>query len=123
LAARYRGISFAHFDEKTRADPAFAGFAKKLTVTAPAEIDALYPRLRPARVSVTTPRGKFTRQADEALGSRIVLLDDAGLKAKFYDLVGPVFGMAKAKNIGEQFWSIESLRNLTLLLDSLIKPT
>ncbi len=30
VAARYRGISFAHFDEQTRADPAFGAFAKKL---------------------------------------------------------------------------------------------
>ena len=66
-------------------DPAFAAFARKLTVTAPPEIDRLYPQLRPARVTVTTARGTFTRQADEALGSRIVPFDDAGLKAKFSD--------------------------------------
>ena len=30
LAARYRGIKFEHFDEKTRNDPAFAEFANKL---------------------------------------------------------------------------------------------
>ncbi len=29
VAARYRGISFAHFDEQTRADPAFAAFAQQ----------------------------------------------------------------------------------------------
>ena len=107
VAARYRGISFAHFDAQTRADPAFTAFAGKLSVTAPPEIDALYPRLRPARVTVTTPQGRFTRQADEALGSRIVPLDDAGLKAKFDDLVGPVFGAARATELAEQLWSIE----------------
>src|SRR5262245_17362551 len=41
LAARYRGIKVEHFEEKTRRDPAFAEFAKKLTVTAPTEIDQL----------------------------------------------------------------------------------
>ena len=122
VAARFRGVSFAHFDEKTRADPAFGEFAKKLTVTAPPEIDALYPRLRPARVTVKTARGKFTRQADEALGSRIVPLDDAGLKAKFYDLVGPVFGAGRAKDIGEQLWAIEGVNDIAPLLDSLAKP-
>jgi 2-methylcitrate dehydratase PrpD len=122
VAARFRGVSFAHFDEKTRADPAFAAFAKKLTVTAPPEIDALYPRLRPARVTVTTPRGQFTRQADEALGSRIVPLDDAGLKAKFDDLVGPVFGAAKAKELAEQLWTIETTDNIAPLVSSLAKP-
>ena len=82
LAARFRGIKLEHFDEQTRRDPAFAEFARKLHVTAPAEIDGLYPRLRPARVTVTTARGAFTRQADEALGSRLVPLDDDGLIAQ-----------------------------------------
>src|SRR6478735_1142105 len=55
LAARYRSIKFEHFDEKTRSDPKFAEFSNMLTVSAPAEIDQMYPKLRPARVTVTTP--------------------------------------------------------------------
>src|SRR5262249_27511942 len=90
LALRFRAVKFEHFSEQTRRDPAFAAIARKLSVTAPPDVDRLYPQLRPARVTVTTARGSFTRQADEALGSRIVPLDDAGLTAKFFDLVGPV---------------------------------
>ena len=95
LAARYRSIKFEHFDENTRKDPAFAAFSRKLTISAPAEIDQLYPRLRPARVTVTTPNGRFVRQADEAWGSRLVPLDDEGLIAKFLGLVEPVFGVPR----------------------------
>ena len=112
LAARYRGVKFEHFDDKTRKDPAFTEFADKLTVTAPAEIDQLYPRLRPARVTVTTSKGKFVRQADEAWGSRIVPLDDAGLIAKFLDLVGPVHGAAKAKELSERLWNIAEAKDV-----------
>ena len=101
LAARFRGIKVQHFDAETRGDPAFGEFAKRLTVTSPPEIDGLYPKLRPARVTVTTPRGKFVRQADEALGSRIVPLDDAGLEAKFIELVEPVLGR-RARSIPGQ---------------------
>jgi 2-methylcitrate dehydratase PrpD len=90
LALKFGTIKFEHFAEDVRRDPAFAAIARKLTVTAPPDIDRLYPQLRPARVTVTTARGSFTRQADEALGSRIVPLDDAGLQAKFSDLVAPV---------------------------------
>ena len=68
LAARYRGIKFEHFDEKTRKDPAFAEFADKLTVSAPAEIDQLYPKLRPARVTVTTPQGQVRAPGRRGLG-------------------------------------------------------
>jgi len=121
LAARYRGIKFEHFDEKTRADPAFAEFARKLTISAPTEIDQLYPKLRPARVTVTTPQGKFVRQADEAWGSRLVPLDDAGLIEKFRGLVGPVFGDKRAKDLSERLWSIEALDDVAPLVEAMAK--
>src|SRR5438132_375992 len=84
LALKFRAIKFDYFREDVRRDPALAALAGKVHVSAPPEIDRLYPQLRPARVTITTARGKFTRQADEALGSRLVPLDDAGRKAKFH---------------------------------------
>ena len=120
LAARFRGIKVEHFNEATRRDPAFGEFAKNLTVTAPPDIDALYPKLRPARVTVTTPRGKFTRQADEALGSRIVPLDDAGLEAKFVELAGPVLGDARARSLATQLWDIESIKDIRPLIEATV---
>jgi 2-methylcitrate dehydratase PrpD len=121
LAARYRGIKFEHFDDKTRSDPAFAEFAGKLTVSAPAEIDQLYPKLRPARVTVTTSQGKFVRQADEAWGSREVPLDDAGLIAKFLDLAGSVHGAAKAKDLSERLWNVDKIDDVSPLIEALTK--
>jgi 2-methylcitrate dehydratase PrpD len=122
LALRFRAIKVEHFTEQMRSDPAFAAIARKLTVTAPPDIDRLYPQLRPARVTVTTARGSFTRQADEALGSRIVPLDDNGLQAKFLDLVGPVFGPARAKELMEQVWSVEQIGDMAPLVESMAKP-
>ena len=121
LAARYRGVKLEHFDDKTRNDPAFAEFARKLTVTAPAEIDQLYPKLRPARVTVTTAKGKFIRQADEAWGSRLVPLDDAGLIGKFLGLVAPVFGDARAKDLSERLWNVDKLDDVAPLVEDLAK--
>jgi 2-methylcitrate dehydratase PrpD len=121
LALRFRGVKFEHFSEAMRRDPAFAAIARKLTVTAPPEIDRLYPQLRPARVTVTTARGTFTRQADEALGSRIVPLDDAGLKAKFSDLVGPVLGAPRANELLERLWSVEAIADVAPLVESMAK--
>jgi 2-methylcitrate dehydratase PrpD len=105
-----------------RRDPGFAAIARKLSVTAPPDIDRLYPQLRPARVTVTTARGSFARQADEALGSRIVPLDDAALEAKFLVLVGPVLGPARAKALAEQLWSIEAISDVAPLVESMAKP-
>jgi 2-methylcitrate dehydratase PrpD len=122
LALKFRAVKFEHFSEQTRRDPAFGAIARKLSVTAPADVDRLYPQLRPARVTVTTVRGSFTRQADEALGSRIVPLDDAGLTAKFLDLVGPVLGAARAKDLGERLWSLEEISDVAGLVESMAKP-
>ncbi|HEY7662841.1 MAG TPA: MmgE/PrpD family protein [Xanthobacteraceae bacterium] len=121
LALRYGAVRFEHFSEQTRRDPAFAAIARKLTVTAPPAIDRLYPQLRPARVTVTTARGSFTRQADEALGSRLVPLDDAGLKAKFSDLVGPALGEARARELMERLWSLDTVADVAPLVESMAR--
>jgi 2-methylcitrate dehydratase PrpD len=122
LALRYRTIKFEHFAEDVRRDSAFAAIARKLTVTAPPDIDRLYPQLRPARVTVTTARGSFTRQADEALGSRIVPLDDTGLKAKFSELVAPALGTARAHELLERIWSVDTIDNIAPLVEAMAKP-
>ena len=121
LALRFRAVEFEHFSEQTRRDPAFAAIARKLSVTAPPDVDRLYPQLRPARVTVTTARGSFTRQADEALGSRIVPLDDAGLTAKFFDLVGPVLGAARAKDLGERLWWLDEIGDVAPLVEAMAR--
>jgi 2-methylcitrate dehydratase PrpD len=122
LAARFRGIKFEHFDQATRRDPAFAAFANKLTITAPPEIDQLYPRLRPARVTVTTARGRYTRQADEALGSRLLPLDDAGLNEKFLGLVAPVLGDKSAAELCARLWAVDEIGDVTALVEAMAKP-
>lgn len=121
LALRFRGIALSHFGDELRQDPAFAAIAGKLHVTTSPEVDRLYPRLRPARVTVTTPRGVFTRQADEALGSRLVPLDDAGLQAKFDALAGPVLTPARAAALGEQLWSIETCADIRPIIEAAAK--
>ena len=120
LALRYRAIKFEHFEETIRRDPVFTHLAKKLRVTAPPEIDSLYPRLRPARVTVTTTRGrKFTRQADEALGSRLVPFGDEGLTEKFHGLVAPVLGKAHATELAQRLWAIEGTGDVAPLVETM----
>jgi 2-methylcitrate dehydratase PrpD len=123
LALGYRAIKIEHFDEATRRDPVFAMLAKKLRVTAPPEIDGLYPRLRPARVTVTTSRGqKFTRQADEALGSRLVPFGDEALTEKFHGLVAPVLGEARARELAQRLWAIDEADDIAPLVEAMAKP-
>ena len=122
LALKFRAIRFEHFSEAMRRDGELASLAGKLKVTAPPEIDRLYPRLRPARVTVWTARGVYTRQADEALGSRLVPLDDAGLRAKFHDLVAPVLGESVTASLNERLWAIEEIDDVKPLVEAMAKP-
>src|SRR5579883_1018919 len=116
LAAKHRWIRLEHFAESERRDPALAALAAKVHVTAPPAIDKLYPSLRPARVTLTSKRGAFVRQADEALGSRLVPLDDEGLKEKFMTLVGPALGCDSAARLIEQLWAIEQVDDACALV-------
>jgi len=122
LALKFRGVKFEHFADAVRRDPALAAMARKLTVTAPPEVDRLYPQLRPARVTVATARGSHTRQVEEARGSRLLPLDDAALKAKFLDLTGPVLGPARARDLAERLWSLDAIDDVALLVESMAKP-
>ena len=122
LALRFRAIRLSGFTDDVRRDPTFHEIARKLHVTATAETDRLYPRLRPARVKVTTTRGVFSRDADEALGSRLVPLDDAGLRAKFDDLAAPVLSAPRAAALGDRLWEIESCPDVRTVVDAAAKP-
>ena len=119
LALRFRSIRLEHFGDAVRNDPVWPQLAAKLSISAPAEIDRLYPQQRPARVTVVTDAGTFTRQVEEALGSRQVPLDDAGLEAKFRTLVDPVLGADRAAALVRRLWTLESCADLKPLVEDL----
>ena len=121
LALRFRAIKLEHFADDARGDPNLAALAQKLHVTAPPEIDRLYPQRRPARVTATTRRGAFTLQVDEALGSRLVPLDDDGLRAKFHGLVAPVLGEGRAAEMAQRVWAIDEVDDVASLIADMQK--
>jgi 2-methylcitrate dehydratase PrpD len=121
VALRFRAIRLEHFAEEMRRQPAFDDIARKLRVVATPEVDRLYPQLRPARVKVTTARGVFAGAADEALGSRLVPLDDEGLKAKFLELAGPVLSPARATELCNRLWDIEACADIRQLVEAAAK--
>jgi 2-methylcitrate dehydratase PrpD len=122
LAVKYRTIRLEHFADAARSDPELGKLARKVVVSTPPEIDRLYPQLRPARVTIATARGEFSRQADEALGSRMLPLDDAALEAKFLGLVAPVLGKAPAHELARRLWAIEELDDVAPLAEAMAKP-
>jgi 2-methylcitrate dehydratase PrpD len=122
LGMKYRWIKVEHFEDKTRLDPEMARLGGLIHVDASAEMDRLYPENRPARVSITTDRGTFQKQAMEALGAREVPLDDRGLANKFHDLVDPVLGKSRADTLLDGLWRLEEASDICSLLDSTVVP-
>jgi 2-methylcitrate dehydratase PrpD len=122
LALRFRAVKLTYFADDVRRDPALARLAGRLHVTAPPEIDRLYPRLRPARVTLTTSRGVFTRQADEALGSRLVPLGDDGLTAKFREMATPVLPRERVEALLERVWTLDAAADMRPIVKLMGKP-
>ena len=121
LGMRHRWIKVEHFEDKERGNPEMARLGALVHVNATADMDQLYPAHRPARVTITTDRGQFKRQAMEALGAREVPLDDKRLADKFHDLVDPVLGQDRANNLLEKLWRLEELDDVRPLLDSTVR--
>jgi 2-methylcitrate dehydratase PrpD len=121
LGMKHRGIKVEHFEDKTRLDSEMARLAGLVQVNATPEMDRLYPANRPAHVTITTDRGKFEKQAMEALGAREVPLDDRGLGMKFHDLVDPVLGRDRANKLLEGLWRLDELDSISSLLESTVR--
>ena len=84
LALKFRNIKVAYFEDAVRNDPGWAALAAKFEISAPHEIDRLYPKLRPARVTVTTARASSCGRPTRRWARGWCPLDDDGLKAKFH---------------------------------------
>lgn len=122
LGLRYGAVDLDHFSPRILADPALAAVCARVHVSVDPELDRLYPELRPARVTVTTRDGTFTRSANEALGSRMVPLDDAGLSRKFLRLASPVLGPRAAEDLHDALWAIEACADVTPLIEAAARP-
>jgi 2-methylcitrate dehydratase PrpD len=105
-----------HFDEAVRSQPWVDAIAARIHIRATEEMDALYPRQRPSRVTVKTARGSFSAFKPEALGCRELPLDNEALQSKFLRLASPVLGEARASRLMLDLWSIERCEDVRKLL-------
>jgi 2-methylcitrate dehydratase len=72
-------------DEKLK-DPRILGLLQKIKVVADPEIDALFPKVKRARVTITARGGKqYVSQVDHAKGSPQNPMSDADIIAKFHE--------------------------------------
>jgi 2-methylcitrate dehydratase PrpD len=122
LGMRYRRIKIAHFEDGVRKDPSLAALCRMVRVSVAPDLDALYPELRPARVTVKTDRGTFVGEAVEALGARQLPFGDQQLGDKFLEMTEPVLGKARSKSLLDRLWDIESALDISSLIEALAQP-
>lgn len=115
-------VTLSDFTPQMRQSPALAAICARVSVRVDPDLDRLYPDFRPARVTVRTPGSSFVREAKEALGSRLVPFDDAGLHGKFRGLVAPVLGTEAAESLLAELLAVEESADVSSLLDLAAPP-
>jgi len=113
-------VGLHDFDDAARADAAVNAMTMRIHVGIDAQCDMDYPRLRAAKVEVETTDGRrFKRYVPEPYGAASNPLSDDVLAAKFIDLAGPQIGQARAQAGLDMLWRIETLGDVTTLLQAL----
>lgn len=112
-------VDLCHFEPQVLVDDRLAALARKVRVRGTAEMDALYPRQRPSRVTVTTANGSFAEFSAEALGAPEKPVDDRRLEAKFMSLAVPAIGEQAAARVMRTIWALDGAASVKPLLEQL----
>ena len=119
-ALERRAVDLNHFDDASRADAAVLRHVPKISVVAEDECEANYPRLRTAKVSVTTrDGGVFSRTVEDPYGSADNPLSDEALAAKFRGLADPVLGAETAAAVERAIWDMQNVADVAALIERL----
>lgn len=99
-------------DEKIH-DPTIGELLGKIKVVADPEIDALFPKVKRARVAIRTPGGeRFSAQTDVAKGAPEDPLSDAELVAKFRANAAEVLSSGAQERAIEATWDFDRVEDV-----------
>ncbi|SNQ49530.1 2-methylcitrate dehydratase [Frankia canadensis] len=119
-------IGLRQFDAAHRTNPELVDLVSRVRVTSDAELDARYPRSRPARVTVRR-RGAgdapdLVALVDQPLGEPSRPVDDVQLTAKFHRLAEPVLGADAARRVVDRVWAFDDVLGLMSALQAAPAP-
>jgi len=110
------------FEEDGLRDPAVRTLLPKIKVSADPEIDALFPRVKRARVTIRTTEGQtFTRETDTAKGDPQDPLTDAELIQKFHANAERWIRREQAEQIIAATMRLETIEDSTALMSLLTR--
>jgi 2-methylcitrate dehydratase len=108
------------FREQKLTDPAIWELLPKIKVVADPEIDALFPEVKRARVTITTVEGqRHTAQTDVAKGDPADPMSDEDIEAKFRANASGVLSQERMDEVIEATWQFEGLPSASTYLDLL----
>jgi 2-methylcitrate dehydratase len=106
-------------DEKLR-DPRIREVLPKIKVVADPEIDDLFPKVKRARVTITTADGEsHTAQTDIAKGDPADPMSDEDIAAKFRANSTNVLSAARIEEVIDATWHFDTLTNVRKYLELL----
>lgn len=107
-------------DEKLK-DPRIWDLLGKIKVVADPEIDAMFPGVKRARVSITTNEGEtFTAQVDHAKGSPQNPMNDDEIVSKFRANADGVLDQAKQDKVIDLTWRFDELEDIGEYMEILV---
>lgn len=112
LGLVHRRADLDLFGDIARRDSAIADVTRRIRVSASPRMDALYPRHRPARVTLKTPAGEVTCERMEATGCQEMPLSDDLLQHKFH-------GLTDRADWGMAMWSMSDHNDVSAIIRQL----
>ncbi|MCD6426327.1 MAG: MmgE/PrpD family protein [Anaerolineales bacterium] len=106
-------------DEKLK-DPRIWDLLGKIKVVADPEIDAMFPGVKRARVTITNNEGQsFTAQVDNAKGSPLNPMSDEEIISKFRANAGAVLSVDQQDQVIDLTWRFDELEEISSYMDLL----
>jgi len=120
-AALYGSVRLEAFSDERLRDSRVREWMKKIELVADPEITRNFPRMRAARVALTSVDGKTVEAfAPYRRGDPEAPLSDADIDDKFRELAEPVIGSQAAHELLDKLWRMEELDVSALNLSNLL---
>ena len=98
-------------------DPKIWKFLEKVKVERNAELSSIYPGAVANIVHVELADGRrLTKRVDYPMGHAKNPLKDSQVEEKFFELVEPAIGKARAKKIADLVWNLDEAKNVDGLM-------
>ena len=106
-ALTHGSVRLAAFEPDRLSDPATLQVMQKIKTSVDPELEAAFPAKRAARVAIRAKGKREEWLQPTRVGDPDAPLTDKMLEEKYFELVAPVLGEAKAREILARLWQLE----------------